>query len=325
MTFGGSFERRDVLLVVDHPGHLRRVEAVFVDEDAAGPHAGGHRIGADPDLLAFEVLRAPDVGVRPHHEAAVMEAPHQEDRQRRIGRAAGARDHVGRRRHFADVELEVADHAPERGDDRNHLDEIGVDALDRHLARFEGARMPIIRDRDFQAWLASHVLLRHIFQRSANALRRGLCRRAATGRSMLGDTCLVDDLAPLGDVPRHPVVHLLRRAPAGIESELAACDPGPPGSASARLISVLSMVMIGAGTPAGAATPFQLDHHVVRQSAFRRGRHVLEHGIALVAGRGDDAQLVRARSCSRTRHNSRSRDRPRRAAARSRDRAWCGR
>ena len=65
------------------------------------------------------------------------------------------------------------------------------------------------------------------------------------------------------------------------------------GSASARLISVLSMATIGAGTPAGAATPFQLDHHVVRQPAFVRGRNVLEHGIALVAGRRDDVELVR--------------------------------
>jgi len=93
-----------------------------------------------------------------------METPHQEDRQRGIGSAAGARDHVGRRRHFADVEFEVADHAPERGDDRNHLNEIGVDALDLDFSGFHGARMPIICDRKFQARLICHFLLRHFFE-----------------------------------------------------------------------------------------------------------------------------------------------------------------
>ena len=64
-TFGGSFSVGHVLLVVDHPGDLGGVEAVFVDEDAARPHAGGDRIGAHADLLAFQVLRHLDAGIGP--------------------------------------------------------------------------------------------------------------------------------------------------------------------------------------------------------------------------------------------------------------------
>ena len=63
-----------------------------------------------------------------------MKPAHDEDRQRDERRAERACDHVGGRRHLADVELDVANHAAERADDGNDLDEIGVDALDLHLA-----------------------------------------------------------------------------------------------------------------------------------------------------------------------------------------------
>jgi hypothetical protein len=53
------------------------------------------------------------------------------------------------------------------------------------------------------------------------------------------------------------------------------------------------MAMIGAGTPAGAPTPFQLGHHVARQPALTRGRNVLEDGIARIPGRCDDVEFVR--------------------------------
>ncbi len=150
ITFGGSFERGDVLLVVHHPGDLGGIEAVFVDEDAAGPHAGRHRIGAHADLLAFEVLGQLDPGIRPHDEAAVMKAAHEEDRQRDVGSTVRARDHIGRRRHLADVELELAHHPPEGLDDRLHLDDIGVDAFDRHAAVLDRGGVAVAADRDLQ-------------------------------------------------------------------------------------------------------------------------------------------------------------------------------
>ena len=58
------------------------------------------------------------------------------------GRAARAGDHVGGRRHLADVEFDVADHAAERPDDRHHLDEIRIDALDRRRAVFTARVWP---------------------------------------------------------------------------------------------------------------------------------------------------------------------------------------
>jgi hypothetical protein len=217
-----QLQSRDMLLVIDDPRHLCRVEAVFVDEDAAGPNAGGHRIGADADLLAFEVLGHPDIGVRPHHEAAVMEAPHQEDRERRVGRAAGARDHVRCRRHFADVEFEVADHPPERGDDWANLNEIGVDALDRHLCGFHCAGVAVIGDRELQARLISHLLLLEIFvSRSGIVLRRldaalsrgvqclGISAFSITARhfaaSLAIRSCISSGVLPCASSPRRSI------------------------------------------------------------------------------------------------------------------------
>ena len=80
----------------------------------------------------------------------MVEAAHDEDRQRDIGGAERARDHVGGRRHLADVELEVAHHAAERLDDRRHLDEVGIDALDRDASILDGLGMAIAADRNLQ-------------------------------------------------------------------------------------------------------------------------------------------------------------------------------
>jgi hypothetical protein len=49
-------------------------------------------MGANANVLAFEILGLPDIRVPPDQKAAVMEAPYQGDRQRRIRRATGARD-----------------------------------------------------------------------------------------------------------------------------------------------------------------------------------------------------------------------------------------
>ena len=150
----GQLERRDVLLVIDHPGDFRRIEAVFVDEDAARPHPGGDGIGAHADLLALEILRRLDAGIGAHDEAAVMKAAHQEDRQRNEGSAERAGDHVGRRCHLADVELDIAHHAPERADDGHDLDEVGLYSRDRRSAALDVLGVAVGGDRNFQPRLA---------------------------------------------------------------------------------------------------------------------------------------------------------------------------
>jgi hypothetical protein len=119
--------------------------------------AGRDRIRSDPHFLAFKVFWLPDSSIRPHYKAAVMETAHQKDRQRDVGRTASMRDHVGRRRHLADVEFKITHHAPECADDRNHLDKVWFDPLDQHLVRFHGARMTVVGGRDLQPRLARHV------------------------------------------------------------------------------------------------------------------------------------------------------------------------
>ncbi len=148
---GRKLERADMLLVVDNPGDLRGVQAVFVHEYSARPHAGGHGIGADADFLPLEILWLADARVRPHDEAAMMEAPHQEDRQRDVGRAPRPRDHVGRRSHLADVEFDVTHHAAKGLDDRHDLDEVGIDALNRDVAVLDCACVSVAADRDLQS------------------------------------------------------------------------------------------------------------------------------------------------------------------------------
>ena len=73
---GRQLQLTDVLLVVDHPGHLGAVEAVLVDQDAARPNSRRHRIGPHADLLAFEVARRLDTGIGPHQKPAVVKRAH---------------------------------------------------------------------------------------------------------------------------------------------------------------------------------------------------------------------------------------------------------
>src|SRR5208282_5337380 len=155
---GRQLERRDVLFVVYHPRYLGGIEVIFIDEYAARPDAGSHRIGAHAHFLAFEVLRLPDSGIRPHHKAAMVETAHEKYGQRDVWSAAGTRDHIGGRRHLADVKFEIAHHAPEGADDGHHLNEVRFDALDRNHARFQRAGMAVIRDRNFEPRLISHVV-----------------------------------------------------------------------------------------------------------------------------------------------------------------------
>src|SRR5580692_9997271 len=145
-----------MLFVIDDPGDLGGIEPVFVDEDAACPYPGGHGIGPHANLLAFEVLRLLDAGAGTHDESAVMEASHQEHRQRNEGGAERAGDHVSRGRHLADIELEVAYHSPERADDGYDLDEVGLHPCDRNRPALNILGMAVAADRNLQSRLLCH-------------------------------------------------------------------------------------------------------------------------------------------------------------------------
>jgi hypothetical protein len=116
---------RHVLIAGEHPGDLAQIDAVFLLQDAARPHAGGDRVAAvDADLPAFEVFRRADAGVAVHQDGAMMKGAHQKHRYRRHSLAVRPGTDVGRDRHLADVELEAAHHAPECGDERIDLYEL---------------------------------------------------------------------------------------------------------------------------------------------------------------------------------------------------------
>jgi hypothetical protein len=154
-----QLQLRHMLLVIDHPGDLRVVEAIFVDEHLPDPHAGRHRIGAHADALAFQVLGHLDASLGADEHARMMEAPDDEDRQRHERRAIGAGDDIGGRRQLAHVELDVADHPAERADLRLHRDELGLDAFDLDAAVADRRGVRMFRDRHFQMYFARHAIL----------------------------------------------------------------------------------------------------------------------------------------------------------------------
>src|SRR5215211_152018 len=72
------------------------------------------------------------------------------DDERRAERAC---DHVGGGRHLADVELNIAHHSPERPDDGDDLDEVGLDSRDRSRPALDILGMAVGRDRNLQSGL----------------------------------------------------------------------------------------------------------------------------------------------------------------------------
>src|SRR5258708_6980949 len=76
-----------------------------------------------------------------------METPPNEDRQRDERRAITAGDDVGRGRQFADVEFDLAHHAPIGRDLRLDVDEFRLNSLDRDRPGFDRGRLRIVRDR----------------------------------------------------------------------------------------------------------------------------------------------------------------------------------
>jgi hypothetical protein len=76
-TFGRVAELGDVRLFEGDPGDAAVVHAVVLGEDAADPHARGHRVGAHGHALAFERARRDLVACcrRPGAGAACARAP----------------------------------------------------------------------------------------------------------------------------------------------------------------------------------------------------------------------------------------------------------
>jgi hypothetical protein len=130
-----------------------------VDQHLARPHARRHRVGAHAHFLAFEVLRRVDAGVRTHEQAAMMEAAHDEHRQRDKGCAIGAGDDIGGRGQFADIEFDVAHHAAERADLRLNRHEFRVHALDGNGAVADRRRMRMLGDGNFEPHFLSQLHL----------------------------------------------------------------------------------------------------------------------------------------------------------------------
>ncbi len=147
---GRQLQRGDMFLVIDHPVDLGIVDAELLDQDRAGPHAGGDRIGAHADPSALEILGHLDVGVGTDQQAGMVETPQHEDRQRLERRAVGAGDDVGGRSQFADVELDLTDHPAEGRDLRLDRDDLGLDALDRNGAVADGGGMRRLGDGDLE-------------------------------------------------------------------------------------------------------------------------------------------------------------------------------
>src|SRR5271154_2457416 len=119
------------------------------------------------------------------------------------------------------------------------------------------------------------------------------CRCGWTCELLLWDTRLIDDTAPFCDVPRHALVHFIRCAAAHNDAE--------PASLFLKLWRGQRTVDSHAERrhdlvrhAGGRRDAIPTGDDVVGESAFARGRHVLEQRIALLAGGDDDAELAGA-------------------------------
>src|SRR5262245_37807195 len=163
-----------------------------------------------------------------------MEAPHQEDRQRNERSTERPRDHVGRGRHLADVELDIAHHSAERADDGRDLDEVGLHARDRGHPALDILGMAVGGDRDFQPRLC-HGLPPYCFSMPDSSITVAHFLISVAMRSRISSGVL-----PRASMPS--VAAVARRA----------------GSDSAALTCWLRTASVSAGMPAFEARPFQL-------------------------------------------------------------------
>ena len=128
-----------MLVARKNPIHLAQIDAVFILQNAARPHAGRDRIAAiDADALALKILRRFDARVLVDEDRAVMERAHDEDRNGGEFLLVRLRAHVGGDGEFANVELIAAHHATEGGDQRVDLNPVKLEALGLDAPVFQG-------------------------------------------------------------------------------------------------------------------------------------------------------------------------------------------
>jgi hypothetical protein len=147
---GGIPEFRHVRLLERHPAHGVDVDPVIVGEDAAEPHARRHRVGADADAAAIEVLRAQLAARGVVHEERVLEAPEHHRRQQHVGLAVRLRHQVGHDGELGDIELEVAHGALERAGDLRNIGEIESDPRRGQLAAPQRPGGGVVAEERFQ-------------------------------------------------------------------------------------------------------------------------------------------------------------------------------
>ena len=161
-----------MVVVVHDPRDRVDVEVVLVAQDAAHPHPGGHRVGADADPLALQVGGETDAVCITALHVGVVETAVEEDRGPGE-RNPGLQCHqVGGRREFAHVELEVADHPPVGADDRADLDGFDCVAVHRDVAAQQGLHVQVVPQCDRKR---IHVQP-FVFRRSEWVSRRGARR-----------------------------------------------------------------------------------------------------------------------------------------------------
>ena len=114
-----------MLVARKNPIHLAQIDAVFILQNAARPHAGRDRIAAiDADALALKILRRFDARVLVDEDRAVMERAHDKHRNGGEFLLVRFRAHVGGDGELANVELRAAHHATESGDQRIDLNPV---------------------------------------------------------------------------------------------------------------------------------------------------------------------------------------------------------
>ena len=112
-------------------------------QDAPAPDGPGLRVGANPDTPALQVLRGRNSGVATHPDRAVVEHAHHRNRQGydRLG-VEFRRDESGEG-HLRYVERLFLEHPAEGRVHRRDLDELELDAGNRHPAVLQRPRAAI--------------------------------------------------------------------------------------------------------------------------------------------------------------------------------------
>ena len=146
------------------------------------------------------------------------------------------------------------------------------------LPVLDGTRVPVIARSPFStvAVRPSALHLLRSFRPRLRGQRRASRHRRKRAIYCFGNSCLLDDHAPFGDVLRHALAHLFRRARARFEPEpqrsflkigLRDALVGSPA---------LSVRMTSAGIAGACLDAVPARHDVVRQAAFLCRRYVFQ-------------------------------------------------